>query len=68
MYIYVLKNRKTGEAVAEEEEDYMTYVNQAQYELRRGSAEVAIRYLNTAIGLKPEDELPYMVRSKCLIK
>ena len=47
---------------------FCSYVNQTQYEHRRGSAEDAIRYLNTAIGLKPEDELPYMVRSKCLIK
>ena len=61
--------RKTGEAdVDVDDADYMIYVNQAQYELRTGSAEVAIIYLNTAIALQPEDELPFLVRSKCLNK
>ena len=44
----------------------MTYVNQAQYELMTGCAEVAIEYLDFAVALNPEDELPYIVRSKCL--
>ena len=59
--------RKTGETdVDVDDADYMIYVNQAQYEMRTGSAEVAIIYLNTAIALRPDDELPFIVRSKCL--
>ena len=68
-YTVFLWSRKTGEAVPEEDdENYMTYVNQAQYELKTGTPEVALSYLNVAIGLQPEDDIPYMVRSKCLIK
>ena len=58
--------RQKGEADAEDEVSYMTYVNQAQYELLTGCADVAIGYLNCAVALKPEDQLPYIVRSKCL--
>ena len=60
--------RKTGGGLAEEDDDYMTYVNQARYELRSGSAEVAIKYLNLAVHLNPEDEIPFIVRSKCHIR
>lgn len=41
-------------------------MNQAQYEMNIGCPEVAIIYLNLAIGLKPETDLPFLVRSKCL--
>ena len=58
--------RKKGEADAEDEVSYMTYENQAQYELVTGCAEVAIGYLDCAVALKPGDQLPYIVRSKCL--
>ena len=44
----------------------MTFVTQGIYELRSGSAEVAIEYLNNAISLDPDDEMPYIVRSQCL--
>ena len=57
-----------GEADAEEELDYMTFVTQGIYELRSGSAEVAIEYLNRAISLDPDDEMPYIVRSQCLTR
>jgi Tfp pilus assembly protein PilF len=48
--------------------DYMTFVNQGLYEMRSGSAAVAIEYLDQAVKNDPEDELPYIVRSKCLNK
>ena len=57
-----------GEADAEEELDYMIFVTQGIYELRSGSAEVAIEYLNRAISLDPDDEMPYIVRSQCLTR
>ena len=57
-----------GVADAAEELDYMTYLNQALYELRSGSAEVAIEYLDQAVSNDPDDELPFIVRSKCLNK
>ena len=47
--------RRQGEADAAEEPDYMIFVTQGIYELRSGSAEVALEYLNNAIKLDPED-------------
>ena len=38
------------------------------YELRSGSAEVAIEYLDQAIRSEPEDEQLFIMRCKCLIK
>ena len=38
------------------------------YELRSGSADVAIEYLDQAIRSEPEDELLFIMRCKCLIK
>ena len=61
-------NRKKGEADAEDEKSYKIFVNQAQYEMLTGSINVAIGYLDTAVGMKPEDDLPYIVRSKCLCR
>ena len=55
--------REQGE---EDDFDYMTFVNQGLYEMRSGSAEVAIEYLDQAVKNDPDDELPYIVRSKCL--
>lgn len=51
-----------------EEFDYKTYVNQGLYEMRSGSAEVAIEYFDLAVSNDPDDEQPYIVRSKCLNK
>ena len=51
-----------------EECDYLTYLNQGVYELRSGSAEVAIEYLDQAIRTEPEDEMLFIMRCKCLIK
>ena len=61
-------SRMQGEADAADEQDYMIFLTQGIYELRSGSAEVAIEYLNNAIKLDPEDEAPYIVRSHCLNK
>ena len=57
-----------GAAEAAEESDYITYLNQGIYELRSGSAEVAIEYLDQAVKNDPDDELPFIIRSKCLNK
>ena len=62
-----LQARLQGEEV-EEESDYMTFVNQGLYEMRSGSAAVAIEYLDQAVKNDPDDELPFIVRSKCLNK
>ena len=64
--MFVCPDRKTGETDVEDEPDYMIYVNQALYELKTGSPEVAIVYLDTAVALKPEEEVPFIVRSRCL--
>ena len=61
--------RAQGAAEALTEEcDYLTYLNQGVYELRSGSAEVAIEYLDQAIRSDPEDEILFVMRCKCLIK
>ena len=52
----------------DEDFDYMTFVNQAIFELKTGSAEIAIEYLDQAMKAYPEDEIPYLIRSKCLNK
>ena len=41
---------------------------QGAYEMRSGSAEVAIEYLDQAIRTEPEDEMLFIMRCKCLIK
>lgn len=41
---------------------------QGMYELRSGSADVAIEYLDQAIRSEPEDEILFIMRCKCLIK
>ena len=61
-------SRLEGDAEAVEETDYMTFVNQGLYEMRSGSAAVAIEYLDQAVKNDPDDELPFIVRSKCLNK
>ena len=38
------------------------------HELKCGSAEVALGYLNKAVELEAEDELPLVVRSDCFTK
>ena len=52
----------------DDDHDYMTYVRQGLFELRSGTAEVAIEYLDQAVVNHPDDELPYIVRSRCLNK
>ena len=59
--------RLEGEA-DEEDIDYMTFVNQAVFEMRSGSAEIAIEYLDQAMRANPDDEIPFLIRSKCLNK
>ena len=44
----------------------MTYLSQGIYEMKCGSAEVALTYLNRAVELEAEDEIPLVVRSECL--
>ena len=46
----------------------MTYVTQGLFELRSGSAEVALTYFDSAISLQPDDELPFIYRAQCKIK
>ena len=60
--------RTQGAAEVVEEFDYLTYLNQGVYELRSGSADVAIEYLDQAIRSEPEDEILFIMRCKCLIK
>ena len=50
----------------DDEIDYMTFVNQAMFEMRSGSAENAIEYLDQAMKANPDDETPFLIRSKCL--
>ena len=50
-----------------DEHDYLTYLNQGVYELRSGSAEAAIEYLDQAIRSEPEDEILFKNRRKCLL-
>jgi hypothetical protein len=64
--IILICRKKGDQADAAAEVSYMTYVSQAKYELLTGCPEVAIGYLDRAVALKPEDELPYVARSKCL--
>ena len=64
----VVCSRTQGAAEVVEEFDYLTYLNQGVYELRSGSAEVAIEYLDQAIKSEPEDEVLFIMRCKCLIK
>ena len=59
--------RQQGEDL-EEDIDYMTFVNQAVFEMRSGSAEIAIEYLDQAVKGNPDDETPFVVRSRCLNK
>ena len=48
----------------------MFYNNSIQglFELRSGSAEVALTYFDSAISLQPDDELPFIYRAQCKIK
>ena len=64
----MLRTKNRDAADAAEEDDYMTYLKQAMYELRTGSAEIAIEYLDEAVKNDPDDELPFVIRSKCLNK
>ena len=41
---------------------------QGLFELRSGSAEVALTYFDSAISLQPDDELPFIYRAQCKIK
>ena len=41
---------------------------QGIHELRCGSAEVALGYLNKAVELDQQEELPLVVRSECFNK
>ena len=41
---------------------------QGLFELRQGSADVALPLLDRAVQLDPPDELPLVARSRCLVK
>ena len=41
---------------------------QGIHELKCGSAEIALGYLNKAVELEAEEELPLVVRSECFTK
>ena len=58
--------RAKGDAEAIDATEYVTYLSQGIYEMKCGSAEVALTYLNRAVELAAEDELPLVVRSECL--
>ena len=58
--------RAKGDAEAVDATEYVTYLSQGIYEMKCGSAEVALNYLNRAVELEAEDELPLVVRSECL--
>ena len=58
--------RAKGDAEAIDATEYVTYLSQGIYEMKCGSAEVALTYLNRAVELEAEDELPLVVRSECL--
>ena len=57
---------RAGAIADTEEVDYVTFVFQAQFELRSGCADVALEYLDAALTLDPEDEILFVIRSKCL--
>ena len=57
-----------GDADAADATEYITYLSQGIYEMKCGSAEVALGYLDKAVDLEAEDELPLVVRSECLNK
>ena len=58
--------RAKGDAEAIDATEYVTYLSQGIHEMKCGSAEVALTYLNRAVELEAEDELPLVVRSECL--
>ena len=75
--------RLQGQEDAADADDFMTYVTQGLsqmkyvhennviqglFELRSGSAEVALTYFDSAISLQPDDELPFIYRAQCKIK
>jgi len=62
------RERLQGQEDAADEQDYMTYVTQGLFELRSGSAEIALTYFDSAISLQPDDELPFIYRAQCKIK
>ena len=57
-----------GDADAADATEYITYLSQGIYEMKCGSAEVALGYLDKAVDLEADDELPLVVRSECLNK
>ena len=57
-----------GDADAADATEYITYLSQGIYEMKCGSAEVALGYLDKAVDLETDDELPLVVRSECLNK
>ena len=64
----VIYCRAKGDAEAIDAYEYITYLSQGIYELKCGSAEVALTYLNRAVDLEAEDEIPLVVRSECFNK
>ena len=51
-----------GDDEENDEPDHETFVSQAMYELRSGSAEIALEYLNNALKLEQDDENIYIMR------
>ena len=82
VYYVVLYYREKGEAEAVDSSEYLIYLSQVSccfilksirasqgiFEMKCGTAERALGYLNRAVDLDPEDETPYVVRSQCFNK
>ena len=51
-----------GDDEENDEPDHETFVSQAMYELRSGSADIALEYLNNALKLEQDDENIYIMR------
>ena len=53
---------RMGDDEENDEPDHETFVSQAMYELRSGSADIALEYLNNALKLEQDDENIYIMR------
>ena len=51
-----------GEDEENDEPDHETFVSQAMHELRCGSADIALEYLNSALKLEQDDENIFIMR------
>ena len=57
-----------GDEEENEEPDHETFVSQAIHELRCGSADIALDYLNNALKLEQDDDMIYIMRAQCLVR